>query len=159
MRRFFCACMDHKVGHMIQIDCFQKSKSPCRGGLPRPPAIADWLWICDEYETHPAAFHLPKAGTNHVYVLFWMADGLNFSFCPRMLNPPQMRNSPQFGILIISAVGTPLVTAKRRCKACVVFLCLDYSRSRSTQSAIDNYKSAVYVVVHPIGWTSLLESD
>jgi hypothetical protein len=35
-----------------------------------------------------------------------------------------MQNPAQFGNLLTSAVETTLITAKRRCKACVVFLCL-----------------------------------
>jgi hypothetical protein len=33
-----------------------------------------------------------------------------------------MQNLAQFGNLITSAVETPLINAKRRCQACVVFL-------------------------------------
>ena len=39
--------------------------------------------------------------------------------------PPQMQNSAQFGNLITSLAQRVLIDVRRRCKACVVFLCLD----------------------------------
>jgi hypothetical protein len=54
--------------------------------------------------------------------MFWLNTGLDLLFCHRIRIPPQMQNSAQFGNLITSAGETPLVNAKRRCNACVVFL-------------------------------------
>jgi hypothetical protein len=139
MRRFFCGWMDLKAGHTIQIlcvgadrrvrpqkalrslACFQKSKSLCRGGLPRPPAVTDWLWICDEYKTYPVVHDTHKTAFTDVNVWFLLGDWPDSASCHHMRIPPQMQNPAQSGNLITSAVETPLITAKRRCQACVVF--------------------------------------
>ena len=51
-----------------------------------------------------------------------MGAGLDLLFCLRTWIPPRMQNLAQFGNLITAAVETPLINAKRRCQACVVFL-------------------------------------
>ena len=65
---------------------------------------------------------------NNGNVPLWLGEGLDLLFCHLIVIPPRMQNSAQFGNLITSAAETVLVNARRRCKACVVFLCLARQR-------------------------------
>ena len=56
-----------------------------------------------------------------VNVWFSLGDWPDSAFCHHIRIPPRMQNPAQFGNLITQAIETPLVTAKRRCKAFVVF--------------------------------------
>ena len=52
--------------------------------------------------------------------------------------PPRMQNQAQFGNLSTSSAQRVLIDVTRRCKACVVFLCLDRQRFVYSMMRIDN---------------------
>ena len=81
--------------------------------------------MCDEYDTAQLSFYMSLRS------MLYMKEPktvLSLTRCPSrrcFAIAPHMQNPAQFGNLITSDVETLLVNTRRRCTACVVFLCLD----------------------------------
>ena len=83
----------------------------------------------DEYDTTHLTFDMPSRSHLNMNELIFMQLLTECSSRRCFAVPPQMLNPAQFGNLIASAAQRELVNARRRCTACVVFLCLDGSKS------------------------------
>ena len=81
--------------------------------------------MCDECDTTQLPFNKPLRSVLYIKETKTVLSLTRCVSRRRFTIPPRMQNSAQFGNLITSAVKTLLVNARRRCTACVVFLCLD----------------------------------